>query len=228
MARPQSDIRERVLFSALARFLNEGVDGASLRRIADDAGTNIGMVYYYFKTKDELFLAVVEEVYAGILADIERILGEDGDQQAMSAPDLIGALYARIARLDAHELDVLRLVLREALVSSERLGHVAKRFENGHVPLVLQMLMRGSARGELNPTLHPAAMLAATATLGVMPQLAHRLLSAARPDLAQLLPPRELLASTMREVLLHGIAGVAAAPATAAIERKPRQKRKAR
>ena len=29
-----------------------------------DAGTNIGMVFYYFPTKDDLFLAVVEEVYA--------------------------------------------------------------------------------------------------------------------------------------------------------------------
>lgn len=224
MARPASDIRERLLASALARFLGEGVEGASLRRIADDAGTNIGMVYYYFKTKDELFLAVVEEVYAGILADIERILGTY-EAHPKSAPDLIGALYARIARLDPHELDVLRLVMHEALVSSERLGHVAKRFEQGHVPLVVQMLVRGTARGELNAALHPAALLAATATLGIMPQLAHRLLSAARPDLAPLLPAREQLAEVMREVLLHGIAAKPPAPAA---EKRARPKRRAR
>jgi AcrR family transcriptional regulator len=219
MARPQSDIRERLLASALARFLNEGVDGASLRRIAEDAGTNIGMVYYYFKTKDELFLAVVEEVYAGILSDIERILGDD--QIHKPAPELIGALYARIARLDAHELDVLRLVLREALVSSERLGQVAKRFEKGHVPLVVQMLIRGTSQGELDATLHPAALLVATATLGIMPQLAHRLLSAARPDLAQLLPAREQLAELSKQVLLHGIAGKTEVERT---EKEPRAK----
>lgn len=224
MARPQSDIRERLLASALARFLHEGVDGASLRRIADDAGTNIGMVYYYFKTKDELFLAVVEEVYAGILADIERILGDD--QLHKPAPELIGALYARIARLDPHELDVLRLVMREALVSSERLGQVAKRFEKGHVPLVVQMLIRGTVQGELDATLHPAALLVATATLGIMPQLAHRLLSAARPDLAQLLPAREQLAELSKQVLLHGIAGKAAPdPPSPA---KPRAKQRTR
>jgi AcrR family transcriptional regulator len=38
--------------------LGDGVDGASLREIAREAGTNIGMVVYYFATKDDLFLAV--------------------------------------------------------------------------------------------------------------------------------------------------------------------------
>jgi AcrR family transcriptional regulator len=222
MARPASDIRERLLASALARFLNEGVEGASLRRIADDAGTNIGMVYYYFKTKDDLFLAVVEEVYAGLLADIERILTPENQ----TAPDAIGALYARIASLSAHEVDVLRMMLREALVSSERLGQVAKRFEKGHVPLVLQMMLRGVQAGELSATLHPAVMLIATAVLGVMPQLAHRLLTGVRPDLIPFVPPREQLATTMREVLLHGIAPSAPAPVASAA--RPKRKRRAR
>jgi AcrR family transcriptional regulator len=44
MARPASDIQKRIFVAARARFLSEGVDGASLRQIAKDAGTNIGMV----------------------------------------------------------------------------------------------------------------------------------------------------------------------------------------
>ena len=67
MARPGSDLRSRVVPAARARFLAQGVDGASLRSIADDAGTSIGMVYYYFKTKDDLFLAVVEDVYGELM-----------------------------------------------------------------------------------------------------------------------------------------------------------------
>ena len=63
--------------AARERFLTEGVDGASLREIARDAGTSIGMVYYYFPTKDELFLAVVEEVYAKLLADLASALAPE-------------------------------------------------------------------------------------------------------------------------------------------------------
>ena len=64
MARPRSDIQKRIVLAARTRFLADGVDGASLRHIARAARTSIGMVYYYFPTKDDLFLAVVEELLA--------------------------------------------------------------------------------------------------------------------------------------------------------------------
>jgi len=204
MARPPSDIRERLLHAARERFLTEGVDGASLRKIAEDAGTNIGMVYYYYKTKDDLFFAVVEEVYSVLLSDLKVAL------DARNAPtDRLRALYARVAQLKTHEMDVLRLMLREALVSSERLRRLATRFEQGHIPLVLQMLGDGVATQQLSGSLHPAAMLAATFSLAVMPQLAHRLVSTARPELAALLPTREETADIMCNVLLQGIGGPA-------------------
>src|SRR3954471_14354662 len=98
MARPRSDIRTRVLHEARTRFLLEGVDGASLRRIAEDAGTSIGMVYYYFPTKDELFLAVVEEVYEVVLADLLAAL-----EPTRSVPERIEGLYAQIGRLSENE-----------------------------------------------------------------------------------------------------------------------------
>ena len=73
MARPRSDIGPRIVHAARRRFLVEGVDGASLRAIAHDARTSIGMIYYYFPTKDDLFLAVVEEMYVTVLADMKTV-----------------------------------------------------------------------------------------------------------------------------------------------------------
>ena len=77
MARPRSDIRPRLITAARERFLLDGVDGASLRNIARDANTNIGMLYYYFETKETLFFEVVEEHYAPLLADLRSILDHD-------------------------------------------------------------------------------------------------------------------------------------------------------
>ena len=74
MPRPRSDLAPRILAAARTRILHEGVDGASLRQIAADAGTTIGMIYYYFPTKDDVFLAVVEDVYEKLLVDVERAL----------------------------------------------------------------------------------------------------------------------------------------------------------
>ncbi len=72
MGRTRSDLGPRIIEAARGRFLREGVDGASLRAIAADAGTSIGMVYYYFPTKDDLFFAVVEETYQHVLEDLVR------------------------------------------------------------------------------------------------------------------------------------------------------------
>src|SRR3954467_5674250 len=99
MARPKSDIEPRILAAARARFLSDGVDGASLRQIAADAGTSIGMVYYYFPNKDDLFLAVVEEVYEGVLALFEKALSHPS-----SVSERLGRLYEAVCKLDDQQL----------------------------------------------------------------------------------------------------------------------------
>jgi len=107
MARPPSDIRDRVLEASRARFLGEGVDGASLRDIARDAGTSLGMVVYYFPKKEDLFLEVVEVVYAPFLADVVRLLDE-----GTTTREKLRRMLLRIANASTRELDVVRLIRR--------------------------------------------------------------------------------------------------------------------
>jgi AcrR family transcriptional regulator len=199
--RPASDIRERIQHAARARFLREGVDGASLRSVAQDAGTNIGMVYYYFKTKDELFLAVVDEVYARFLADLGAALAPD-----VPPAERLRRLYQRMAQLGDDELDVIRLVLREAMVSSARLVELARRAEHGHVPLVLRALQDGIAAGDFDAARDPIAAFVATLVLGIMPQLLHRQVTAAGLPIVPMLPSRSEAAHALTDVLLYGIA----------------------
>lgn len=205
MARPKSDLSPKIVEAARRRFLRDGVEGASLRAIAQDAGTNIGMVYYYFKSKDELFSAVVEDVYAVLL---DQIVG------ALSASELpperrLLRIFERAAAFDDRELEVARLIVREALVSSERLSRVAKRFESGHVPLMLQVMMQGAEQGRFDPGLHPAVLLVATATLAIFPQMLHHVVTAAGLPFAPFLPSRPEVASALGQVLLFGIGGPA-------------------
>lgn len=176
MARPRSDIGPRIVHAARRRFLKEGVDGASLRMIARDAKTSIGMVYYYFPSKDDLFFAVVEEVYTGILGDLVRALGND-----VPVKERIFRVYERIGKLSKLELATVQLIAREVLVSSSRFDRLIARFQKGHIPIVLQTLMEGVEDGTIDATLPPAVLFLCTVAVGALPQLMRRVIGKRLP-----------------------------------------------
>jgi AcrR family transcriptional regulator len=201
MPRPRSDIRPRILTAARDRFLRDGVDGASLRAIARDARTNIGMIYYYFPTKDDLFLAVVEHVYAKLLEDIAAVLAAAPDSHAR-----LRGLYGRIGAMSDDELVVVRLIVREALGQSDRLARIVERFRRGHVPLVVRAVAQGVAAGELSRR-HPLPVLVlGLVAAGVLPQIVRRMILQRLPELGQLLPGADALAGAALDLVLHGAA----------------------
>lgn len=198
MPRPKSDIDVRIVRAARKRFLAEGVDGAALRQIARDAGTSIGMIYYYFPTKDDLFLAVVEEVYERLVADLATALTRDASFEAR-----IERLYRRVGAMSKTEVDVIRLVIREALVSSSRLERLIERFKRGHIALVLRAVADGFGDGSLRLHFHPGVLVMSTMALGFGPQLVRRLGAGRLPF--DDLPEGDDFARQLVGVLLGGI-----------------------
>jgi AcrR family transcriptional regulator len=215
MARTRSDIAPRIVAAARLRFLHEGVDGASLRAIAADAHTSIGMIYYYYPTKDELFFAVVEDTYARILEDVTRALQPDAP-----VPERLRRLYRRIGTLSERETLTVRLILREALVSSQRLRRLFERFSRGHIPLVLAALADGVRDGAIRDDLHPLVGLLVTFAVGVVPQLVLRHATHRLPVKA---PPADaVLTDQLVDVLFRGIS---ASPARSSPRAAPSRSR---
>lgn len=198
MARPRTDIRPRILRAARQRFRENGVDGASLRAIARDAKTSIGMIYYYFPTKDDLFFAVVEESYEKILADLERVLAPEG-----TIEQRLVRLYERIADASDEEVETVRLVAREALLSSARRDRLAQRFTRGHVGLILRTVMEGVKEGAFDSKRHPVVLLLATFSLAFPPQILRRLIGDRLPLPAA--PAGKALARELVDVLFRGV-----------------------
>jgi AcrR family transcriptional regulator len=208
MPRTRSNIAPRIVHAARARFLREGVDGASLRAIADDAGTSIGMVYYYFTTKDDLFFAVVEETYERLLADMTRAL-----DPTLEPVERMRRLYRRVGAIDDHEAQIVRLVIREVLVSSRRLDRLLRRFQRGHFPIVLKTIADGMATGTIRDDVPPMLVLVVAIAVGAIPQF---VLQHVAPKL------RGPLADQLIELLWRGIGPTQ--PST----RRPRARRSAR
>jgi AcrR family transcriptional regulator len=206
MARPRSDIEPRIVHAARRRFLREGVDGASLRTIAKDAGTSIGMVYYYYPKKDDLFLAVVEETYGKLLADMTRALEPDAPIE-----ERIRRLYTRVGTVSDAELATVQLIVREVLVSSARLRRLVARFQRGHIPLVIGALADGVRSGSVDPALPLPLLLLCAISIGAVPQLVRRAMGKESPFAG--LPEGAPLAELLVRVLFRGIRTPAANPA---------------
>jgi AcrR family transcriptional regulator len=216
MPRPRSDIQPRIVHAARARFLESGVDGASLRAIASVAGTNVGMVFYYFPTKDDLFLAVIEDVYVKLLDDIAAALAGDAPVR-----ERLERVFARIGRASDDELTVVRLVVRELLLSHERFGRVFARMQRGHVAMILSTIAEGVSRGEIDPSIPPPLLLLSCLGLGALPQMVRRAAGDRAPF--SVLPTPEKLAHESAELLFRAIGKKRKSPPV----RRPRPRKRA-
>ena len=73
MPRPGEDRRGELLDALIDAFASGGIGGRSLREVAAEVGTSHRMLLHHFGSRDELLLAVVEEVerrQAATLADL--------------------------------------------------------------------------------------------------------------------------------------------------------------
>src|SRR5436309_8362366 len=58
------DTRERIVVSALEAFAERGFDGARTRDIAARAGVNQGLITYHFSSKETLWKAAADRIFA--------------------------------------------------------------------------------------------------------------------------------------------------------------------
>ena len=104
-ARGGENRREALLDAAAAMFAAKGYDGTSIRDIAGAVGMLPGSLYYHFKSKEDLLIAVYRKGVARFEAAIDEALGSTGGDpwQAIEAACaahlsilLDGGDYARI------------------------------------------------------------------------------------------------------------------------------------
>jgi AcrR family transcriptional regulator len=69
-----SSARERLLESAKRLFSQKGYYATSVEDIVASAGFSKGAFYFYFKSKEELFKSLVEEMHLNIVKRLENFL----------------------------------------------------------------------------------------------------------------------------------------------------------
>jgi AcrR family transcriptional regulator len=89
MARPPDLERRQALLDALVtEFAGRGIGDRSLRDIAEAVGTSHRMLLHHFGSRDELLLAIVEEVERRQMAVLDSLPAEPADAIAAMWADL--------------------------------------------------------------------------------------------------------------------------------------------
>ena len=68
-----ADSRAAILDAAKLLFMQEGFRGISMRQIAEAVGVTKAALYYHFKDKEELFVAIVEEYLVATSTMIDEV-----------------------------------------------------------------------------------------------------------------------------------------------------------
>src|SRR6188472_4289637 len=84
-AESQAQTRSQLIATARQMFFTDGYHPTSLEKVADAAGFSKGAVYSNFRNKDELCIAVLDEVRAERLAEILDIMAKPDTSSRVEA-----------------------------------------------------------------------------------------------------------------------------------------------
>jgi AcrR family transcriptional regulator len=78
---PRPDVSEerrpQIIDAAIRVFLRKGYRNATMPDVAREAGLSIGGVYWYFKSKDEIVMDILGQVFQSDLDDLNQVLSLD-------------------------------------------------------------------------------------------------------------------------------------------------------
>ena len=151
-----------ILEVALAEFAEKGLAGARIDEIAAATQTSKRMIYYYFGSKEGLYLAVLEASYAAMRRTEADLHLDDLEPMA--------ALRRLVEFTFDHHLQTepyIRLVMAENMLRGQFLAQ-SSTIQQLNIPAISaieQVYARGVASGQFRPGLDPIDLHATISAL---------------------------------------------------------------
>lgn len=149
MARPAKkllpaspDVREGLLQAAGALFAERGFNATGVQDIADVAGVNKAMLYYYFGSKDALYDQLIAQGIAAIAGAVAS-----AQQPGLALPERIRQLISSYLSVVVEQPAIARIIYREALGGGERARQVVVEHFSRTIKRVAAMLDVAQAEG---------------------------------------------------------------------------------
>jgi TetR/AcrR family transcriptional regulator len=142
--------RARILDAAIREFSSNGLAGARTEQIAEAAGVNKALLYYYFKGKEALYAAALESVAESVRASSMAVLegsASAGERFLLSALNHFDRIHTNPGFQSLMQQEMIRLHRGE----DNALTPLVDRVFRPLMERTQQVLEEGIATGELIP-----------------------------------------------------------------------------
>jgi TetR/AcrR family transcriptional regulator, fatty acid metabolism regulator protein len=150
-AAPAIDKRRQILDAAVRVFARQGFHSTRVADIADEAGVAYGLVYHYFKSKDEVLNELFSERWSLLLAAIE-----EADRREDMAPRAkLEAVAGFIVDSYQHNPELMKVIIVEVTRAANSFGrtHLAeiRRAYDSIAKIVAEGQEAGAFRRDVDP-----------------------------------------------------------------------------
>src|SRR4051794_5696578 len=114
---PAVDKRRQILDAAIKVFARQGFNACRGSDIADEAGVAYGLVYHYFKSKDQVLNELFTERWSLLLAAIEEV-----DGQSQTGREKLDAVASFIIDSYRYEPELMKVIIVEVTRSAHSFG----------------------------------------------------------------------------------------------------------
>jgi len=166
-ARNQQNAAERrrqILDAAVAVFARQGFNQCRVSDIADEAGVAYGLVYHYFRSKDEVLDTLFLERWNVLLQVIRDLDGRD-----LPAREKLTAIASFIVDSYRHDPDLMKVIIVEVTRAANSFGRTHLDQIREAYALIEAIVAKAQADGEFKDTVTPP--FAALAFYGAIEQV---------------------------------------------------------
>ena len=140
--------KEKIIEAAIEVFFEKGFDAASMREIAEKAGLTKPMIYYHFKNKEALYIALLEENLALFCQQLEALLATEAHPRA-----ILSSLIDLFEQTFAWGVKVYNIIQREIAGNGHFVELLTERYFSKISLQVADFLRKGQQQGFIRPEL---------------------------------------------------------------------------
>jgi TetR/AcrR family fatty acid metabolism transcriptional regulator len=147
---PTVDKRRQILDAAVRVFARQGFHATRVSDIADEAEVAYGLVYHYFRSKDEVLNELFVERWSLLLAAIE-----EADRGGAPHREKLAAVAGFIVDSFRHDPDLMKVIIVEVTRAANSFGrtHLAeiRRAYESIAKIVADGQQAGAFRSDISP-----------------------------------------------------------------------------